>query len=157
MKDLSIMVDDVKFNYRVGLIIKREDEVLVEVNPDYDFVVFPGGRVKALENSVDALKRELGEEMQIDISNDKVAMKGVVENFFNLDDKTYHELYFLYKINVNKDDKRFSDDMINHDSVHSYYKWVKYDKLNEVNLLPVVLRNLSDDDSFQHLIVNDLK
>ena len=84
-------------------------------------------------------------------------MKGVVENFFNLDEKTYHELYFLYKINVNKDDKRFSDDMINHDSVHSYYKWVKYDKLDEVNLLPVVLRNLSDDDSFQHLIVNDLK
>ena len=47
--------------------------------------------------------------------------------------------------------------MINHDSVHSYYKWVKYDNLDEVNLLPVVLRNLSDDDSFQHLIVNDLK
>lgn len=157
MKDLSIMIDDVKFNYRVGLIIKRDDEVLVEVNPDYDFVVFPGGRVKTLENSIDALKRELGEEMQIDISNDKIDMKCLVENFFTLDEKTYHELYFLYKINVSKDDKRFGDDMINHDSVHSYYKWVKYDKLNEVNLLPVVLRNITEDDSFQRLIVNDLK
>ena len=157
MKDLSIMVDDVKFNYRVGLIIKREDEVLVEYNPDYDFVVFPGGRVKALESSPEALKREIGEEMQIDISNDDIKMKGLVENFFELDEKTYHELYFLYKISVGKDDPRFSDDMVNHDSEHSYYKWVKYDKLDEVNLLPVAMRNLSEDDEFQHLIVNDLK
>ncbi len=157
MKDLSMMVDDVKFNYRVGLIIKREDEVLIECNPQYDFVVFPGGRVKALENSIDALKREIGEEMQIDINNDEIKMKGLVENFFELDEKTYHELYFLYRIEVTKDDKRFSDNMINHDSENNYYKWVKYNQLDEVNLLPVVMRNLSDGDEFQHLVVNDLK
>ena len=149
--DLSLMVGDTKFNYRVGLFIIRNNQVLVECNPDYDFVTLPGGRVKTQESSLEALRRELNEEMQIDIGNDKLLMKALVENFFDLEGKHYHELYFLYKLDVTGDE-RFVDEMKNHDSKASYYKWVDSDKLADVNLLPVVLRNLSNDDVFKNIV-----
>ena len=38
MKDVSVMIDNVKFNYRAGLIVKCGNEILVELNPDIDFV-----------------------------------------------------------------------------------------------------------------------
>lgn len=153
--DLSLMVGNVKFNYRAGLLITKNNKVLVECNPDYDFVTIPGGRVKTKESSIDALIRELEEEMHITISNEEVRFKSVIENFFELDNKDYHELFFLYKLNVEDKDDRFMEDMINYDSEKSYYKWVDKDKLDEVNLLPKPIRNISTNDEFESIIVKD--
>ena len=155
--DLSIMIEDVKFNYRAALMIKKGDSILVECNPDIDFVTIPGGRVKTLESSLDALQREIKEEMHVDILETEVKMKALIENFFEMNNKKYHEIYFLYKITIDDYDTRFTDDMINFDSDASYYKWVKISDLAKENLLPVVLRSLSDDDNFQNIINNDLK
>ena len=153
--DLSLMVGNVKFNYRAGLLITKNNKVLVECNPDYDFVTIPGGRVKTKESSIDALIRELEEEMYITISKEEVKFKSVIENFFELDNKDYHELFFLYKLNVEDKDDRFKEDMINYDSEKSYYKWVDKDKLDEVNLLPKPIRNISTNDEFESIIVKD--
>ena len=157
MKDLSIMIDNVKFNYRAGLLIEKNGKVLVECNPEIDFVTLPGGRVKTLESSFEALKREIYEEMQIKIKKEEVNMKAVIENFFEMDNKKYHELYFLYKIKVESGDTRFKEEMKNVDSKASYYKWVKKDKLAEVNLLPVVLREIVKKNKFESVVINDLK
>lgn len=153
--DLSLMVGNVKFNYRAGLLITKNNKVLVECNPDYDFVTIPGGRVKTKESSIDALIRELEEEMHITISKEEVRFKSVIENFFELDNKDYHELFFLYKLNVEDKDDRFKEDMINYDSEKSYYKWVDKYKLDEVNLLPKPIRNISTNDEFESIIVKD--
>ena len=153
--DLSLMVGNVKFNYRAGLLITKNNKVLVECNPDYNFVTIPGGRVKTKESSIDALIRELEEEMHITISKEEVRFKSVIENFFELDNKDYHELFFLYKLNVQDKDDRFMEDMINYDSEKSYYKWVDKDKLDEVNLLPKPIRNISTNDEFESIIVKD--
>lgn len=153
--DLSLMVGNVKFNYRAGLLITKNNKVLVECNPDYDFVTIPGGRVKTKESSIEALIRELEEEMHITISKEEVLFKSVIENFFELDNKDYHELFFLYKLNVEDKDDRFKEDMINYDSEKSYYKWVDKDKLDEVNLLPKPIRNISTNDEFESIIVKD--
>lgn len=153
--DLSLMVGNVKFNYRAGLLITKNNKVLVECNPDYNFVTIPGGRVKTKESSIDALIRELEEEMHITISKEEVRFKSVIENFFELDNKDYHELFFLYKLNVEDKDDRFMEDMIKYDSEKSYYKWVDKDKLDEVNLLPKPIRNISTNDEFESIIVKD--
>lgn len=153
--DLSLMVGNVKFNYRAGLLITKNNKVLVECNPDYDFVTIPGGRVKTKESSIDALIRELEEEMHITISKEEVRFKSVIENFFELDNKDYHELFFLYKLNVEDKDDRFMEDMINYDSEKSYYKWVDKDKLDEVNLLPKPIRKISTNDEFESIIVKN--
>ena len=68
-KDLSVMIEDVKLNVRVGAIIRYKGKILVEKNNNVDFGVIPGGRVKTLESSKDALIREVKEEIGIDLSN----------------------------------------------------------------------------------------
>ena len=157
MKDLSIMIDNVKFNYRAGLLIEKGNKVLVECNPAIDFVTLPGGRVQTLESSMDALKREIKEEMNIELDSERIKMRALIENFFEMDEKKYHELYFLYKLKVTSKDSEFKKDMKNIDSKASYYKWVKKEDLEKENLLPVVLRDLVMRNGFETVVINDLK
>lgn len=156
MSDLSIIIDGVKFNFRVGLLVKMKKQVLVECNQDYDFVVLPGGRVKALESSEDALIREINEEMKIDLTNYNLEFIGADENFFELDNIKYHELYFIYKIEIDENNEDFKDGMINYDSKVNYYKWVDILDLKEVNLLPKSLINIIDSNGIHHSIQKDL-
>lgn len=156
MSDLSIIIDGVKFNFRVGLLMKKKKQVLVECNPDYDFVVLPGGRVKTLESSEDALIREINEEMKIDLTNYNLEFIGIDENFFELDNIKYHELYFIYKIEIDENNEDFKDGMINYDSKVNYYKWVDILDLKEVNLLPKSLINIIDSNGIHHNIQKDL-
>lgn len=156
MSDLSIIIDGVKFNFRVGLLVKMKKQVLVECNQDYDFVVLPGGRVKTLESSEDALIREINEEMKIDLTKYNLEFIGIDENFFELDNIKYHELYFIYKIEIDENNEDFKDGMINYDSKVNYYKWVDILDLKEVNLLPKSLINIIDSNGIHHSIQKDL-
>lgn len=156
MSDLSIIIDGVKFNFRVGLLVKMKKKVLVECNQDYDFVVLPGGRVKTLESSEDALIREINEEMKIDLTKYNLEFIGIDENFFELDNIKYHELYFIYKIEIDENNEDFKDGMINYDSKVNYYKWVDILDLKEVNLLPKSLINIIDSNGIHHSIQKDL-
>lgn len=156
MSDLSIIIDGVKFNFRVGLLVKMKKQVLVECKQDYDFVVLPGGRVKTLESSEDALIREINEEMKIDLTNYNLEFIGADENFFELDNIKYHELYFIYKIEIDENNEDFKDGMINYDSKVNYYKWVDILDLKEVNLLPKSLINIIDSNGIHHSIQKDL-
>lgn len=156
MSDLSIIIDGVKFNFRVGLLVKMKKQVLVECNQDYDFVVLPGGRVKTLESSEDALIREINEEMKIDLTNYNLEFICIDENFFELDNIKYHELYFIYKIEIDENNEDFKNGMINYDSKVNYYKWVDILDLKEVNLLPKSLINIIDSNGIHHNIQKDL-
>ena len=156
MSDLSIIIDGVKFNFRVGLLVKMKKQVLVECNQDYDFVVLPGGRVKTLESSEDALIREINEEIKIDLTNYNLEFICIDENFFELDNIKYHELYFIYKIEIDENNEDFKDGMINYDSKVNYYKWVDILDLKEVNLLPKSLINIIDSNGIHHNIQKDL-
>lgn len=156
MSDLSIIIDGVKFNFRVGLLVKMKKQVLVECNQDYDFVVLPGGRVKTLESSEDALIREINEEMKIDLTNYNLEFICIDENFFELDNIKYHELYFIYKIEIDENNEDFKNGMINYDSKVNYYKWVDILDLKEVNLLPKSLINIIDSNGIHHSIQKDL-
>lgn len=156
MSDLSIIIDGVKFNFRVGLLVKMKKQVLVECNQDYDFVVLPGGRVKTLESSEDALIREINEEMKIDLTNYNLEFICIDENFFELDNIKYHELYLIYKIEIDENNEDFKDGMINYDSKVNYYKWVDILDLKEVNLLPKSLINIIDSNGIHHNIQKDL-
>ena len=156
MSDLSIIIDGIKFNVRVGLLIKRRSDILIECNSDYDFVVLPGGRVKTLESSKDALIREINEEMKIDLTNYNLEFIGIDENFFELDNIKYHELYFIYKIELDENNDDFKDGMINYDSKVNYYKWINILDLKEVNLLPKSLISIIDSNGIHHSIQKDL-
>ena len=80
--DLTFKVEETCFNYRVGAICKHGDKILILQGNGEDFWYVPGGRVKMLENSEDALKRELAEELAVPIKVKRSLWS--VENFFTL-------------------------------------------------------------------------
>lgn len=156
MKDLSMMVDDVKFNYRVGLIIELDGKVFVEVNPNNSFVTIPGGRVHTLEYTKETVIREAYEEMGIKLNKNDLNLHAIIENFFEMDDIKFHELYFLYKLVLDKEDKRFKDNMKNNDSKANYFKLVDIEGIDQVNILPKVLKKIIKEKNFNNYVVNDL-
>ena len=157
MKDITVMIGEVKFNFRVGLIIEKEDKILIEINPDFDFVCIPGGRVKTLENSKDALIREMKEEMGILFDKKELVLKSIIENFFELENQKIHELFYVYKIKLSKNDNRIYDNMKNIDSKENYYKWINKKELNKINLVPVSLISLKQSDEFESIFLDTIK
>lgn len=155
-KDLSVMIDDVKLNVRVGAIIRYKGKILVEKNKTVDFGVIPGGRVKALESTKDALVREVKEEIGVDLTNFETEVVSSIENFFEFDGKKYHELYYVYKIELD-DSFELYDDMPNLDNGDSKYYLLSDDEFKNDKILPEVLKDIISCEKFQNYIVNDLK
>lgn len=155
-KDLSVMINDVKLNIRVGAIIQYKDKILVEKNKNVDFMVVPGGRIQTLENSHIALLRELQEELGIDLSNEEFKLSSFIENYFTFEDKPHHELYFLYKVNLTRD-YNLQNGITNLDNTDSNYYFLNHEEFQQKNILPNVLKEIVLTNEFKHYVVDDLK
>lgn len=141
--DLKIDIDDIRLNVRVGLIIRHNDDIVVEISTEGRNSVIPGGRIKINEQSSDALVREIKEEMNFVLNKDKLKKLDVFENFFSYENKMFHEIYFLYEYVL--DEKEFIQlncVQSNYDNKTTYFKFVsKYD-LEKYNLLPLELHKV---------------
>lgn len=155
-KDLSVMIDDVKLNVRVGAIIRYKEKILVEKNKNVDFAVIPGGRIKTLEDTKIALYREIKEELGIELNINNMNMISFIENFFEFDNKKYHELYYVYEIELD-DGYDIYDGMSNMDNADSKYYLLTKDEFKKDKILPEILKEVIDSKDFKNYIVNDLK
>ena len=65
MNDIKYKNEKFNFAYRVSAIIYNEDEtkMLLFYGDDMDFYMLPGGKVIEQENSVNAIEREIYEEL----------------------------------------------------------------------------------------------
>ena len=130
-----------RFNYRVVGIALDDNWVLLHKTEEENFWSLPGGRVKLLEPSKDALKREMQEELGVKIHVERLIW--VVDNFFEYDGKSYHELalYFLMMFPNNpplyKKSESFTED---DERVKLIFKWHKLNELGKIRLYPTFLR-----------------
>ncbi|MEI6296906.1 MAG: NUDIX domain-containing protein [bacterium] len=92
--DLTINIKDIILNIRVVVLVKTKKGYVLEKSPN-GYLYFIGGRIKINETSEEAAKREIHEEIGIEI--DKLIFKTVVENFFiSKENKPVHEISFVY-------------------------------------------------------------
>ena len=99
--DLQFVVEDTVFNYRVVVLLNTPDGYVFEKSGDgYLFAV--GGKVSINEDSAEAAKRELNEELGINCTDLKLV--AIVENFFVLPGEggRYHELGMVYHANLDE-------------------------------------------------------
>lgn len=66
------MVGDTKFNFRVACILENNNRVLLHKADIDNFWNMSGGRIKAGENSLCAIKREMEEELNVKLKNPKL-------------------------------------------------------------------------------------
>jgi ADP-ribose pyrophosphatase YjhB (NUDIX family) len=98
MSDLTVAVGDHTLVVRAGAVVMCEARTLLCSPISGGFWYLPGGRVKSGESLMEALDRELTEELTCDF--EVVRALTSCENFFVMDQVQYHELgtYFLVRL-----------------------------------------------------------
>lgn len=146
--DLTLTTKDGILNIRVVILIETPEGYIFESHEDgYVFAI--GGRVKFNETSLDAAKRELCEE--INCKDVKLDFRGLVENFFKVNNRKYHEINFIYysKFKQVLDLKNFHSD-------HNGFVYIKKDDMRNFDIRPHILTDLiRSNNNFQHLINKD--
>lgn len=156
--DVKIKSEEGNFKMRVsGLIIKDGKLLTVDI-ANNNFYCLPGGHVHLGESSLDAIKREIKEEVGVDALN--VKLLSVIENFFtNNNGKVVHEVCYYYTVyaeGVNTEDYTFVE---NDDGElkELKFKWFKLEDLTNVDFRPKVLAEklAKRNFDFEHLITRD--
>ena len=131
----------VRFNYRVVGVVLNGDRVLLHRWEKEDFWVLPGGRGKLLEPSEDTLKREMREELGVEIQIERLLW--VVENFFEYDGKPWHELALYFLIALPRDSHLYGERgpfVGDEEGFKLFFQWHRLGELENISLYPTFLR-----------------
>ena len=153
-KDLTIMVEDgCKLNVRVTGVFIRDGKILLNDCSGIHYAL-PGGRVKMDEDSKEALKREVKEEMDENIQN--ISFMGIFENFFTLDDTKVHEYMWMYQADF-EDKKMFQSDnlYLAEGEKENHFEWVKLEDLTKIDFRPkAAIPLIQNMDHQVHHVIN---
>jgi len=155
MKDLSMMVDEnVKLNVRTTGVFLNNGKILVHKCGENDHYALPGGRVQAREDSITALKREVSEELELEIEN--TSFIGAVENFFTVPEAKFHEYMWMIKGDFKDKSVYNQDRIIGHEQEEELiFEWVDVNDLKKLNFKPMevipYLENI--DGKVHHMII----
>ena len=156
--DLTLDVEDYKLNIRSAGVIIHNNKILTHKNVNKNHYSLPGGRVEIGENSEETIKRELHEELEKNtvITGDIAT----IENFFEMDNKKYHEIYFVHKVEFVNDEDQIIDYTLHNKEGKEYlqYEWLDLNKIDEYNILPKCIKSILKSKQFpMHIINNDMK
>ncbi|OGZ44363.1 MAG: hypothetical protein A2719_04875 [Candidatus Ryanbacteria bacterium RIFCSPHIGHO2_01_FULL_45_22] len=101
-----------------------------------DYYYFPGGHVDFDEDSVTALKRELKEEADVDVSETRfigVWENSFFQNSFHKQPEQKHELNLLFEAKLASSDIKNMED-------HIESGWVSLEEFKKARVLPVLLK-----------------
>ena len=149
MKDVKYKNDNYNFAYRVSALIfnKERTKILVFYGNDTDFYMLPGGKVKELEKSEEAIRREIEEE--IGWKNLKFDFIGVSEEIVISKKENIQELTLTYMSIYNgeiveKSFKSIESDWIN-------FKWINVDEINKYKFHPSKIIEFINNNK-QHIV-----
>lgn len=155
MGDVAVFVDGIKFNFRVSALIENKGRYLLEKSIKTDFLNMPGGRVHAGESTLDAIKRELKEELKLENVEPKLIK--ISEQFFVFDNTKYHELNFVYYVKLkNNNPLAQSDNIQNYDNQTQTMVWIKRKDLNKYKILPEFIYNIKKSRKISHLVNKEI-
>lgn len=141
---------------RAVAIINSEDRVLLHKAPNDDFWALPGGNVELNEASEHAVRRELFEELGIEIG--EITLSIIAENFFQHADKTHHEIGFYYRATLTSSIKS----VIGHEEFHGkeinkglLFRWFNRADLSSIKFQPSFLTDVLKMDTSEILHVSN--
>lgn len=98
MRDMTVLCDDGYINIRAGAIISDGEKWLMMGNPNVDYLYSIGGRLKFGESAIDAVRREVLEELGLELEVDRLGI--IHENYYykNFEKKRelVYEISFYY-------------------------------------------------------------
>lgn len=152
-KNIIIKDDNFRFNFRVAGIFINNNKILLQSTTSDTYLFLPGGRVQYNETTKDAIKREMAEEIGINIQDSELTLIHVVENFFKHNEKDYHEILFVYLINNKDINGKELIEVIDKDEAIN--KWYSIDELKYLDVRPKEIINNINTNQIIHDIILD--
>lgn len=151
--DLTFTTDAGRFNFRVGAVIIKDGKVLMIQNQNAPYFYSVGGRVQFDESCEEAVKREVREELGIDLEIDRPLF--FHQHFFDeqITHEHYHEISVFYLMK--------NSDALNHIECHSVSGtgsresavWIDLSALDSFTIYPEFFRtHLNSLPSFMTVI-----
>ena len=155
--DVKIKCDEGNFKMRVAGCIIKDGKLLTVKICDNTFYCLPGGHVHLGESSLDAIKREINEEVRQDCKSAKLL--SVIENFFkNMKGNIVHEVCYYYDVEVGEMETKDYTYIENDDGElkNLEFKWVKLEDLPKIDFRPKALGSklANKNFNFEHMITD---
>lgn len=139
--DISFKTTEGRFNYRVAGLIVKDNKLLIMQDKGQPYFYVPGGRIKMNEKSEDAVKREIQEELGVEVNVDR--MLWINENFFKEEtsEEQFHEVCIFYLVELKENENLKGNEFVvdEEGKIHTYY-WKTLDEIKYINLYPHFLR-----------------
>lgn len=136
-----------KFNLRAASIIIKDDRILFQQFKNSGYWFLPGGRVEMMEELQETVEREINEEYGWKVKNKRLVW--IVENFFSLDNKEFHELGFYFLVQVEDEIEITERDFTCLEGI-SVSRWFRISELNQHPIVPEFLKQDIDLEQLQY-------
>ncbi|PIQ29095.1 NUDIX hydrolase [bacterium (Candidatus Blackallbacteria) CG17_big_fil_post_rev_8_21_14_2_50_48_46] len=156
MSDLSFLTPQGRFNYRVAAVILHANQILAMKETEAPYYYLPGGRVKQQETSLEALQRELQEELEL--SEYSAHLRWVHENFFTeaVSQESYHELCFYYLVKLPAEHALLTQPSFVRAEAHQehLFQWLPCESLDQAPLFPGFLYSelMANHGGLHHIV-----
>lgn len=140
--DLSILVEETRVYIRVAGIVRTPNGFIFEKSKDgYLFTL--GGKIKLNETSREAIKREIMEEIGMQVEH--LTLRSVIENLYKKGAEKVHEICFVYNV-----------DDIFEATIPKGFLEVPMSDFNKFDIKPSSLVSILKDSkgTFEHIIQN---
>lgn len=138
MTDISFKTGSYTFNYRAAALIEHEERYLLTTTPEIDFWFLPGGRVKVGESALEAMGRELHEELGL--TGQTAQLRWIVENFFTLGGERFHEIGFYFAVSLPPDADFIYRESFSHDPAWEFC-WFDLAAIQVLDIRPSFLKS----------------
>ena len=150
--DINYVNKEYQFNLRTSALIfnKTQDKILLFKVKDRNFYLLPGGRIKELEKSSDAIKREIIEELGEDYSNLEFKYICTSEEFVNAKGYNNHQVNIIYKVIY---DKKINQILFNGiDSDWMTFEWIDIKIIDNIRIYPSKVKDVIKNSNINHII-----
>ena len=153
--DITVNVDDYLLNVRTSGILIHDNKILLHKNINEEHYALLGGRVAIGENSEEALRREIMEELGKEIEINCYVT--TIENLFEMKNSKYYEILFVHEIECkDEEDKKILETMPNKEGKeYLRYEWVDIDELDKYDLRPKAMKKILKEKQYTPYIIND--
>lgn len=135
INDINVKINDINFVCRSCAVIRNGDKVLFQKRKNDKYYALPGGKIEVLETVEAALKRELKEELGVEVEVKDVV--SVVENFFEFNNEKVHQYIFSYEVKLLDDKYNNLDEFEGIETLKEViFKWFNINELDEEEIKP---------------------
>lgn len=152
--DIKFVNDNYQFIYRVSSIIFNKDmsKVLLFSVEGRNFYLLPGGKVNQKEKSIEALKREIKEELGFE--NIEFSFLGLSEEFVESNGFYNQQINVIYKGILYDEIKNSKFKGLEGEWCN--FEWVDVNEIKNYNIFPNFIKNVIKENKSNFHIIEDL-